>query len=245
LVAGVDALCQGGAFVPKSSLVVGITIDPAEGSITSIRNGLAALSIPTLLYTDADIANGKPNADGVTVLILSRKVVITSVTPAYVEGIRAYLRSGGSLLAEYDGAALLFSQYEGLNASFVSHFGPSVGLFAGNVAGGGLLMPSSFSNAFILDPRHPITVGLPSTLSTGLRAAFAVTGQQTEWLTTHATFNASGSTGSIPSGTFPGIMSARCGQGRLAILPMNHLSVLGNTDVQTLVRNTMNWLIGQ
>ncbi len=245
LVAGVDALCQSGAFAPKSSLVVGITIDPAEGSVASIRSGLAALSIPTILYTDADIEAGKPNVDGVTVLLLARKVVVTAVTPGYVAGIRAYLSSGGSLFAEYDGAALLFGQYQGLNPSFVNHFTPSVGLFTGNVAGGGLLMPTSFSNAFIIDPIHPTTAGLPSTLVTGLRAAFAITNYPSEWLTAHMTFNASGSTGSIPSGTFPGLLSGRCGQGRIAILPMNHLSVISNTDVQTMVQNTMNWLIGQ
>jgi hypothetical protein len=243
-VAGVDAICQAGSFVPKSSLIAGITIDPAEGSVSTIRSGLAAIGIPTLQYTDAEIAAGKPASDGVTVLILARKVVLNGVSAAYVAGIRSFVAQGGSLFAEYDGAAMLFSQYDGLNISFAGHFAPSVGLFAGNAAGGGLLLPTSFSSAFILDASHPITMGVPSQISSGLRAAFAVSNYPSTWLSPLVTFTASGATGDIPAGTFPAVLAGRCGQGRVAIFPMNHLTALSNTSVASLVKNAMSWLVG-
>jgi hypothetical protein len=212
--------------------------------VSTIRSSLSAIGIPTIQYTDAEIASGKPMVDGVTVLILSRKVVISGVDAAYIAGIRSYVASGGSLFAEYDGAALLFDQYDGLNVSFTGHFSPSVGLFAGNAAGGGLLLPLSFSAAFVVDTSHPMMLGVPTTLSTGLRAAFALSGYPTAWLSTLATFSASGSTGNIPAGTFPAVLAGRCGQGRVAILPMNHLSVISNPGITTLVQNAMTWLIG-
>ncbi|MBS1962094.1 MAG: hypothetical protein JST04_07760 [Bdellovibrionales bacterium] len=244
-VAGVDNLCSSGAFVPKASLVAGISIDPAEGSSATILSGLGAMGITPIQYTDAEIAGGKPMADGVTVLVLSRKVVVSPVNAAYVAGIRSFVAGGGSLLAEYDGAAMLFDRYDGLNVSFTGHFSPSVGLFSGNVAGGGLLLPLSFSSAFVIDTGHPIMMGVPTTLSTGLRAAFAVTDYPSTWLAPLATFSASGSTGSIPAGTFPAVLAGRCGGGRVALFPMNHFSVLSNAGVATMVQNAFDWLIGQ
>jgi hypothetical protein len=243
-VAGVDPICQAGEFAPKNSLVAGISIDPGEGSAPSIESGLAAIGIETTEYTDAEIAAGKPVTDGVTVLILSRKVVLAGVDSAYVDGVRSFVAQGGSLLAEYDGAALLFDRYEGLNVSFTGHFSPSIGLFSGNIAGGGLLLPLTFSSAFVIDSTHPIMLGVPTTLSTGLRAAFALSDYPSSWLSPLATFSASGSTGSIPAGTFPAVLAGRCGGGRVAILTMNHFSVISDPGVSTLVQNAVNWLIG-
>lgn len=243
-VVGVDAICQAGSFTPKSENV-GLSIDPAEGSSTSIRAGFAAMGIATTLYTDADVAAGKLLADGVTVLVLTRKVVMSATTIDYVSGVRAYLSSGGSLLAEYDGSALLFTQTNGLNISFTGHFTPSIGIFSGNVAGGGLLLPLSYSSMFIIDPTHAITLGLPTPVNSGARAAFAVSGYSSEWLTPLATFTASGMTGSIPAGTFPAVLVGRCGQGRVAAFTMNHFQALADTNVQTLVKNAVDWLLGR
>lgn len=243
-VTGVDPICQTGSFTQKLEKV-GISIDPAEGSSTSIRAGFAAMGIATTLYTDAEVAAGKLVSDGVTVLVLTRKVVMSATTEAYVSGVRAYLASGGSLLAEYDGAALLFTRTEGLNVSFTGHFTPSIGIFSGNVAGGGLLLPLSYSSMFIIDPTHPITLGLPTPVNSGARAAFAVSGFSSEWLTPLATFSASGLTGSIPAGTFPAVLVGRCGQGRVAAFTMNHFQALTDTNVQLLVKNAVDWLLGR
>lgn len=243
-VAGVDPICQSGSFTPKSENV-GISIDPAEGSSTTIRAGFAAMGVATTLYTDAEVAAGKLLTDGVTLLVLTRKVVMTATTEGYVAGVRSYLASGGSLLAEYDGAALLFTQTVGLNVSFTGHFTPSIGIFSGNVAGGGLLLPLNFSSMFIIDPTHPITLGMPTPLNSGARAAFAISGYSSEWLTPLATFTASGMTGSIPAGTFPAVMVGRCGQGRVAAFTMNHFQALTDMNVQELVMNTIDWLLGR
>src|SRR5690606_27260810 len=139
-------------------------------------------SAPTV-YTDAQIAAGDLVTDGVTILILSRKVVVSTITSAYVQGVRDFIASGGSLIAEYDGAALLFDSHEGVTPAFVGHFAPSVGLFEGEISGGGLLIPTSFSTAFAIDSSHPVWMGVPETLETGLRAAFAVANYPSSWLT--------------------------------------------------------------
>jgi hypothetical protein len=244
-VAGVDAICQAGSFIPKGVSRVGLAIDPAEGSMNSIVTGLTSIlgAAPTV-YTEAEVAGGKLLIDGVTVLALSRKVVITPTTAAFVSGVRDFLAGGGSLVAEYDGAAMLFRNFSAVNVSFTGHFTPSVGLFDGNVAGGGLLMPVTFSAAFVVDSTHPVWLGVPAQLDSGLRAAFAIRDYPADWLHPVATFSASGSTGSIPAGSFPAALVGRCGAGRVVMLPMNHFQVLTNTGVRALVTNAFNWVLG-
>ncbi len=243
-VAGVDPLCQAGGFIPKATLRVGLSIDPAEGSSTLIRDGFASIGSTPTLYTDAQIAAGLPTQDGVTVLVISRKAVVAPVDAAYVAGIRDYIVQGGSLLAEYDGAALLFDRQAGISPSYAGRFATNLGLFSGNVAGGGLLLPVGFSSAFVINTSHPVMIGVPTTIETGPRAAFAVSDYPSTWLEPLATFSASGSTGSIPAGTFPAILAGRCGPGRVAILPMNHFQAFSYPAVKTLVGNALDWLIG-
>lgn len=242
---GVDPMCLVGSYAPKASLVTGISIDPAEGSMATIMSGLSAIGINPIVYTDAEIAANKPILDGVTALIISRKVVITAIDSAYVTGIRAYIASGGGILAEYDGAALLFNMFSGLNVAFEGHFNPMVGLFNGNVSGGGLLLPISFSSATVIDGSHPIMSGVPGTINTGLRTAFAISGYDTAWFNTLATYTSNGGSGSIPAGTFPAVMATHCGPTRIAVFTMNHLQALSaQSSLQTMTTNAFNWLVG-
>ncbi len=243
-VAGVDPICQAGEFLPKSVLKVGLSIDPAEGSLATISSGLAALGATPTYYTDSEVAQGGPAQDGVSVLVVSRKVVVGAVDAAYVQGVRAFITQGGSVMAEYDATALFFGDHLGINPAYVGRFDTGLELFSGNVAGGGLLLPISFSSAFVIDTLHPVMLGVPTTLETGPRAAFAITDYSSEWLKPLATFSASGSTGSIPAGTFPAALVGRCGQGRLALFPMNYFQILSHAGVGTMVRNAFEWLIG-
>jgi hypothetical protein len=240
----VDALCTEGEFAAKSQLIVGLSIDPAEGSLANILNGLATIGISPTVYSHAQVAAGQPVADGVTVLIVSRVAVVSAVNDSYIAGIRGYIAQGGSVLAEYDGAALMFRSFQGLNVAFQGHMLPSYALFAGNVAGGGLLLPLTQSVASVTNASHPIMQGVNTTITSGLRTAFAVSQHDTNFLDTLATFNSTGSSGSIPAGTFPAVMATRCGGGRIAMYQMNHLSGLATPSVATMISNTFHWLVG-
>lgn len=243
-VAGVDALCTGEAFERKNLLKVGLSIDPSEGSLSRIQSGFTSIGVATQVYTDAEIAAGKPAQDGVTVLVIARKVVLQAVSAAYVSGIRSFIQSGGSILAEYDGAALLAKTYQGVQVSFEGHFTPSVGLLNGNVAGGGALLPIDQSTAHVIDSLHPVMNGVSVNITTGVRAAFAISGYDRQWLETLATFDSTGNSGSLPAGTFPAALAGRCGKGRMALFTMTHLSAMSFTPVQTMVGNALRWLIG-
>jgi hypothetical protein len=105
-------------------------------------------------------------------------------------------------------------------------------------------MPVTFSSAFVADPAHPVWLGVPQKLDTGLRAAFAITEYPSNWLHPVATFTASGLSGNLPAGSFPAALVGRCGSGRIVMFPMNHFQVLSNTDVKTLVTNAFNWVLG-
>jgi len=247
VVGGVDTSCSAGSFAAKSQTKVGMTSDPAEGSQTTILTGLGLIGVTPTVYTDSQIIAGVPQADGITIMIVARKAVVTPVTAAWVTAIRALAISGVSILAEYDGGALVFSQFNGLNAAFTGHMPPSLALFDGNAAGGGLLLPVSASAMNVTDHSDPLMAGISAnTVTSGLRTAFAITNFNSDWLHPSASFTSTGFSNLVPAGTFPAVMSGRCGGGRVAIVMMNQLQALSSSaDVRTLFSNSFHWLAGQ
>jgi hypothetical protein len=247
VVGGVDAGCSAGSFAAKSQIKVGMTNDPAEGSQATILSGLALIGVTPTVYTDSQIIAGVPQADGITVMIVARKAVVSPVSPDWVTAVRALATSGVSILAEYDGGALVFSQFNGLNTAFTGHMPPSLALFDGNAAGGGLLLPVSASTMSITDHSDPLMAGISAdTVTSGLRTAFAITDFNSTWLHPSANFTSTGFSNLVPAGTFPAVMSGRCGGGRVAIVMMNQLQALGSSaDVRTLFNNSFHWLAGQ
>jgi hypothetical protein len=219
---------------------VGVSTDSTTAAM--ITSGFAGLGFPPTLYTDAEIASGQPIVDGITVLAISRKVLPAPVDEAYLDGVRAYIAAGGSVLGEFDGAALFFTDFVGSNTA-IPNFTPSLGLFSGTVDGGGVLLPTSMSSMFITDPNHPVSEGLPSSFTLGLRAAFSVEGHP-PWLHAISTFTSNGTLNQVPVGTYPGILVGRCGSGRVALSMMNWFQVFDREPAMTMLDNTLRWLTG-
>ncbi len=241
---GAINMCLEGTFTPKATLSVGISIDPAEGSMPTIIAGLNSIGVSPVVYPDGDIASGKPIEDGVTVLIISRNVVVEAVDDSYVDGVKNFIANGGSILAEYDGAALLFSTFNNIHTSFITHMTPAISLFDGNAAGGGLLLPVSASTITVTDTSDPIMQGVSSTtISSGLKTAFAISEYDANWLHASATFTSIGYAELVPAGTYPAVMSGRCGTGRVAMFSVNLLQSLTNLNAQIMTSNALNWLI--
>ena len=245
-VAGVSSLCSDGNYVPKGAVKLGISTDTStldtQTTAANIQAGFQNLGYASTLYTNAEIASKKPIADGITVLVISRVVTLNPLTPDFISGLKSYLSSGGSLMGEYDGAAVLFDQFSGTNPA-IPNLTPALSLYSGMVTGGGVLLPISNSTMYVSDPNDPIMQGVPPSFLQGPRASFAVSGQNGDWLHTSGTFVSSGYMGLIPAGTFPAVMSGRCGAGRVVLFTMNDFSILNLSPVNTMVNNALQWLI--
>ncbi|MCC7441925.1 MAG: hypothetical protein IT285_09840 [Bdellovibrionales bacterium] len=251
VVGGVDAMCSAGEFVPKAELRVGMSIHLSDGSLGTIQAGLSQIGITPTIFSDQQIIDGVPQAQGITVMIVTRRMIVSPATQSYVDGLRAFVAAGGSVLAEYDGGALMFDSFVGVNAGFQDRMPPSLALFEGNAAGGGLLLPTTASTMTVTDVNDPLMAGLTSTsITTGLRTAFAITDFNSTWLHSSATFTSTGASSLVPAGTFPAVMKGRCGGGRVTIVMMNQLQSLSGTtpgalDMRQMFTNAFSWLIGQ
>lgn len=168
-------------------------------------------------------------ANGITVLVISRVATLAPVAPAYIAAVRDFVSKGGSVLAEYDGAALLFDA---------------------EISGGGGLVPfSTDSTMSVLDVTDPLMAGMPTTYNPGTSVrAFSVSNQNAVWLHTSAVYTSSGHNTSLynwpPAGTFPAIASGQCGTGRVAIDSMSHFDTIGDLPVQTFIKKSIHWLTG-
>ncbi|MGH7819689.1 MAG: hypothetical protein ACREQ9_07945 [Candidatus Binatia bacterium] len=204
---------------------------------------ISNIGFPPRVYTHAEVENGRPVADGITVLVVARVATLRNVSSAYVAGIRSFIGSGGSVLGEYDGAALFFDRFSG-GHSIIPRLTPSFRLFSGAVTGGGALLPLENSRLYVTDPGHPIMQGMPESFHLGVRAAFALTDFDGEWLHVPGTFDAAGS-GFMPPGTYPAVVAGRCGGGRVALSLMNQLQVADQHPASLMFTNALRWLVGQ
>src|SRR5690606_30232059 len=118
-------------------------------------------------------------------------------------------------------------------------------LFTGKISGGGALLPPESSRTFIIDADHPINQGMPSDFLVGLRTAFAVTEYNGSWLQVSAEFTSSGFGELVPQGTYPAVLSGRCGSGRVVLFMMNHFQAIQLDPVTTMVRNAVRWALGE
>jgi hypothetical protein len=241
LVAGVDAMCQVGSFVPKASINIGISTDNST-VVTNLTSNLTSRGLPFTFYSAAEIESGQPVVDGKTVLILARKTIGAPVSQAYVDGVKAYIASGGSVLGEYDAGAFFFTNFA-LDPN-IAIIPPAPSLFSGDITGGGILLPISFSTTFVTDSSDPLMQGLPASMSTGVRSAFAVTNYNNNWLHQSASFVTDGNAGLMAPGTYPAVLSGRCGEGRMALYMMNYFNSTSNANVNIMFGNTLNWLVG-
>jgi hypothetical protein len=238
--------CTAGQFVPKINVKMGLAIDSDDSSAASIQSNLTAMGYSYSVYSDADVAAGRLISDGVNVLMLARTAVLAPASPEYIAAIREYVFLGGSLLGEYDGAALAFTSQDGSSGvAIMNNINPSLGIFEGVVAGGGALLPLESSRTYVTDGGHPIMTGMPVNFLNGIRTAFAVTGYDDQWLSVEAQFTSTGYNNLVPVGTYPAVMSARCGGGRVVLYTMNYFQVLNQSTIQTLVRNSLQWASGQ
>jgi len=244
----VAASCQAGAFVPKGSPMgagrVGLFMDAAEGTLPSVVSGLQAVGITPNVYDDAAVLARQPQADGVAVMILSRKAVFNPIDPAVATEVARWLSDGISVVAEYDGAAFFFDQFAGTQAIAVNLQTSHLGLFEGLVSGGGALLPISASTSYTIDSAHPITQGLPPNFLAGVRSAFAFSGYDSRWLSSPIEFTSAGFANLVPAGTYPGVLTGRCGSSRVVLFSMNYLQSLDQAPVQALTVNALNWSAG-
>jgi hypothetical protein len=240
----VAQMCTDGNFIPKPTLKLGLSMDSSDGSASTIRNNFAAIGLAPIEYTDEEVVARRPQTDGVTVLAVSRKVTRAPVTQAYIDALRAYVAEGGSLIGEYDGAALAFTEFVPGQA-IMNNTNPSFRLFDGTVAGGGALLPVESSRAYVIDAGHPLMAGMPANFLNGVRQAFAITNYDDRWLSAHAQFISTGFGNLVPAGTYPAVMSARCGPSRVVLFTMNHFQVMNQAPVSTMIQNALNWTVGQ
>ncbi len=240
----VAKMCTDGEFTPKTTVKLGLSIDPTDSARTTIINNFATIGFTAIPYTDAEVIAAKPQTDGVTVLAVSRKATVAPITAAYTDAIRAYVAQGGSLIGEYDGAALAFTD-RGTGQVIMNNLTSMMGFFTGRIAGGGALLPLESGRAYVIDSTHPIMAGMPVSFINGVRTAFAMTEFDDSWLSVQAQFISSGYADLVPAGTYPSVMSARCGSGRVVLFTMNHFQVMNQTPVNRMVQNSLNWVIGQ
>lgn len=209
---------------------------------SNLTSNLTTRGLAFTFYSAAEIESGQPIVDGKTVLILSRKTIGAPVSQAYVDGVKAYIASGGSVLGEYDAGAFFFTNFT-LDPN-VAIIPPAPSLFSGDITGGGILLPISFSTTFVTDSSDPLMQGLPTSIATGVRSAFAVVNYNSNWLHQSASFVTDGNAGLMAPGTYPAVLSGRCGEGRMALYMMNYLNSTSNANVDLMFGNTLNWLVG-
>jgi hypothetical protein len=207
------------------------------------------MGVSVTAYSDADLAAGRLITDAVTVLIVSRKFTLSPPAPATVSAVRDYIAAGGSYIGEYDGAAWVFTAFQA-GQPIIGQLQPSLGIFEGVIAGGGALLPIGQSRTYVSDPMDPLVQGVPASFLMQSHSAFAVSGLNSDWLHASATFTSVGYQGLVPAGSYPALLSGRCGSGRVVLFTMNHFQVIldPNTDelspVATLLRNALNWSVG-
>ena len=247
----VDALCVTGAFVPKANAVVALVTDH-DRSVPSTTQGLLnAGAVSVTRYSRADVAARRPIADGANVLVIH--LVVGSgaggpVSPGYIDGIRALIQSGASVIASYDGAAMMFDAFApDIVTPPIANFDPALGLFAGTVHGGGVLLPFQASTMNFVDQQHPLAQGMGATYLEFARGAFSIDNFNSQWLHTVATFDSTGfgAPPLNPVGTYPGILAGRCGDSRVALYTQLLFHNVNTPRVQTLLTNTLNWATGQ
>ena len=245
----VDALCVTGAFVPKANAVVALVTDH-DRSVPSTTQGLLnAGAVTVTRYSRADVAARRPIADRANVLVIH--LVVGSgaggpVSPGYIDGIRALIQSGASVIASYDGAAMMFDAFApDIVTPPIANFDPALGLFAGTVHGGGVLLPFQASTMNFVDQQHPLAHGMGATYLEFARGAFSIDNFNSQWLHTVATFDSQGFGGLNPVGTYPGILAGRCGDGRVALHTQLLFHSVDSPRVQTLLTNALNWVTGQ
>ena len=243
----VDALCVTGAFVPKANAVVALVTDH-DRSVPSTTQGLLnAGAVSVTRYSRADVAARRPIADGANVLVIH--LVVGSgaggpVSPGYIDGIRALIQSGASVIASYDGAAMMFDAFApDIVTPPIANFDPALGLFAGTVHGGGVLLPFQASTMNFVDQQHPLAQGMGATYLEFARGAFSIDNFNSQWLHTVATFDSTGfgAPPLNPVGTYPGILAGRCGDSRVALYTQLLFHNVDSPRVQTLLTNALNW----
>ncbi len=224
---------------------MGISIDPNEGSSGVISSAFQAQGFSPVLYTAEQVAAGQPIADGVTVLVITRQAALGPVSAEYVQGVHSFINGGGSIIAEYDGAALLFDAVgTPSSGGNLDNMAMQLQLFTGLAGGGGLLVPIANSVLTITDPANEIMVGVPGTYVRGNKAAYSLGGFNSQWLSVSATFTTDGANGWGAAGTYPGVVSGRCGKGRVAIFAMSLFSSGFDAPVSTMMRNSVHWVSG-
>ena len=241
---GVAPVCTAGSFSPKASLKAALVMDPNQGAlVTQFKDQLSTLGVSTTVYDLDTVETGVLVNEAYNLVILTRVVALEPASEAFLEAIRDYLASGGSLIAEEDGAALFFSEFSG-GLPVIANFSPPLSLFEGFVSGGGALLPISSSRAYVTDPEHPIMQGMPTSFLNGLRRAFAVSNFEGSWISTHGNFISTGYQDLVPEGTYPAVMSARCGEGRIVLFPMNFFNVMNQSPINLMVSNSVHWVMG-
>lgn len=244
----ISAFCQtSAAFTPKSSIKLGLSVDTNDSLASIIVAGFTAIGHTPTVYSDGDIASGRLITDGVNVLAISHKIGLAPVTSGYLNGVRSFIAAGGSLLTEYDGAALMFDEFDGDHV-VLANANPALELYSGVVQGGGHLLPPESSRLFVTDAFTPLMEGMPSNFLVGIRMAFAISSYDADWLHQSASFTSTGfvtPTGTIPAGTYPAVLSGRCNAGRVAIYTMSHFNVISQNPVNKMIKNTLYWLTGR
>ncbi len=236
-------ICKDNSFVRKPIIKTGLSIDPKEGSLATITTGLKTLGYTPTLYTDQNIIDGNLITDGINLLIIARKVVLNPVSTRYLDAIESYIVNGGSVIGEFDGAALFFTDFSGTQ-SIIKNLSPALKFFEAKVSGGGALIPITTSKTYVTNKLHPIMQGMPSDFLVGLRTAFAVTDADIAWLKPLAQFTSDGSGNRVPKGTYPAVMAGRCGKGRVVLVTMNHLQAISLSPVNTMFGNAIRWATG-
>lgn len=244
---GVSEFCAANAQSPFASIahpVVGLASDPSEGSSPYILSSLSSMGYSAASYNEADLLAGTPAAQGVNVLILSRLAAVQATSPELGAAIRSFIQSGGSVIGEYDGAALFFDGVGTGSPSVLANIQPSFALFSGISNGGGLLVPVNTSLLTVTDPTDAIMSGVPTSYLQGNKAAFGISGMNSSWLHVSATFSSAGARNWGPEATYPAVMSGRCNKGRVAFFTMSLLNSSDDAPVQQMFSNAIRWVSG-
>lgn len=239
----VSDLCQAGSFESKPTIQIGLSMDPDEGTLPTVEAELSNMGYSPTPYTDTQIENGQLIADGVNVLIIARKILLAAVSPSYVSALHAYIENGGSVIGEYDGAALMFDTFTGGNFT-IPNLQPALELFKGVVDGGGILFPMEQSTTYITNALHPVTQGVSSSFVPGFLYGYAMTDYDGTWLSQSAEFVSTGYANEVPEGTYPAILTGRCNKGRVTLFSLSYFNYLNHSDVRAIVDNSIQWVTG-
>jgi len=215
---------------PTHAIVVAVHSNLSSG----VNSNLTAAGHTVTSLSTLDIENGALTTTAFDTFIFGRAYTGT-VSQQFVDNVSGFVTSGGGLVTEWDGAALLFSGYDTTYRFSTSN--PQAGLLSGQIGAGDFLATDT---PITLTGSHPVTSGLPGVFSGGGGTEFFYTiyGYDPGEVDVVATFQGNGTT-DFPSGTFPAILVGKSLP--VVVMPFDYQDNANDPNLSALYVNAVEF----